>query len=433
MTHEADCTTVREALEAACEAGSATCGKLGHTDCRWCKAEDALTRLEAEHTALVEERDKWRKMAGELEVRAFNAEIELQDVLKEVRLDREAMADAHEWLTGYVARRGDSDEAKSIAESLRSRLTASPAPPAQESAKCGKPGGILHHEARCELPTPHYGLPCRMGEYQWWPVEPPAPPAQPEACWTSGTYYGVECLCREDAAPIISPTDGENGMARTPMVPPATPPPEVHAPLAAYIERQREWSRRTFGDGRRTVGICKHIEKELVEIQVAPLDVKEWVDVAILALDGAWRTGATPSEIVAAFDAKQAVNFARTYPMPTSEDEPSEHVRPDNATIQAPAAVARAEGEAETWIALAEVRAAQRVADEEIRKLRRELFLAQALQGASINVSDEAFADMIERELSPMERVHFGPRGAGALRCVTKAVRRLLEGKAEAR
>ena len=30
-------------------------------------------------------------------------------------------------------------------------------------------------------------FPCRMGEYQWWPVEPPAPPAQPEACWTSGT------------------------------------------------------------------------------------------------------------------------------------------------------------------------------------------------------------------------------------------------------
>ena len=97
--------------------------------------------------------------------------------------------------------------------------------------------------------------------------------------------------------------------------------------LAAYITRQEEWSAKTFGHGVRTKGITAHIRKELLEIEAAPHDVEEWVDVVILALDGAWRAGYSPEQICAALDAKQAKNFQRTYPMPLSDDHPGEHIR----------------------------------------------------------------------------------------------------------
>jgi len=83
--------------------------------------------------------------------------------------------------------------------------------------------------------------------------------------------------------------------------------------LIDYIQRQEEWSARTFGNTPRTKGITAHIRKELAEIEAAPQDVEEWVDVMILALDGAWRAGYSAREIVAALEAKQAKNFKCTY------------------------------------------------------------------------------------------------------------------------
>lgn len=97
--------------------------------------------------------------------------------------------------------------------------------------------------------------------------------------------------------------------------------------LVSYIQRQEEWSAKTFGNGVRTKGITAHIRKELLEIEATPHDVEEWIDVVILALDGAWRAGYSPEQIVAALEAKQAKNFKRTYPMPLSDDHPSEHLR----------------------------------------------------------------------------------------------------------
>ena len=61
-------------------------------------------------------------------------------------------------------------------------------------------------------------------------------------------------------------------------------------------------------------GVVDHIRKELREIEAEPGDLKEWIDVAILALDGAWRSGASPAEILAALVAKQDKNEARTWP-----------------------------------------------------------------------------------------------------------------------
>ena len=97
--------------------------------------------------------------------------------------------------------------------------------------------------------------------------------------------------------------------------------------ICQYNERQRQWSRKTFGDGKRTRGIITHIRKELEEIVDQPNDLEEWIDVAILALDGYWRHGGEPAQLMAHLQAKQNKNFARRWPAPEPEDEPVEHVR----------------------------------------------------------------------------------------------------------
>ena len=59
--------------------------------------------------------------------------------------------------------------------------------------------------------------------------------------------------------------------------------------LIAHLYRQRAFSRATFGPGARTAGVLDHICKELKEIEAKPDDLSEWVDLILLALDGAWR------------------------------------------------------------------------------------------------------------------------------------------------
>jgi hypothetical protein len=82
----------------------------------------------------------------------------------------------------------------------------------------------------------------------------------------------------------------------------------------SHIERQRRWSAKTFGPDVRP-GVVEHIRKELKEIEETNyLDLGEWVDVIILGLDGAWRSGAEPHEIIAAIKEKQTRNEARTWP-----------------------------------------------------------------------------------------------------------------------
>ena len=82
----------------------------------------------------------------------------------------------------------------------------------------------------------------------------------------------------------------------------------------AHLQRQREWSSKTFGPGPRTAGLVDHIRKELCEIEADPTDVSEWIDVTILALDGAWRAGYSPDDIIAALVAKQTKNEGRVWP-----------------------------------------------------------------------------------------------------------------------
>lgn len=101
--------------------------------------------------------------------------------------------------------------------------------------------------------------------------------------------------------------------------------------LVEYIERQIPWSRRTFGEGSRRVGVLKHIRKELEEIESAapgsPAFLEECCDVVILALDLASRDGHSAEDIMAALRAKQAKNFRRIWPAPISQDEPVFHSR----------------------------------------------------------------------------------------------------------
>ena len=96
--------------------------------------------------------------------------------------------------------------------------------------------------------------------------------------------------------------------------------------LVAHIRRQREWSERTFGAGDFARSIVDHIRKELVEIEANPTDLEEWIDVMLLAIDGAWRAGYSPDAIAAALSAKQTVNEWRKWEAPRT-DRAIEHIR----------------------------------------------------------------------------------------------------------
>ena len=106
-------------------------------------------------------------------------------------------------------------------------------------------------------------------------------------------------------------------------------PTPVNVLDATHLAHQRAWSERTFGPGARTLGVLDHIGKELDEIRADPTDLGEWVDVIILAFDGAWRHGWEPQQIIDAIKAKQAKNEARTWPdwRTMSADQAIEHDR----------------------------------------------------------------------------------------------------------
>lgn len=100
--------------------------------------------------------------------------------------------------------------------------------------------------------------------------------------------------------------------------------------MGAYLERQQEWSSKTFGPGKRTIGVTEHIKKEIEEIRKDPDDLMEWIDVIILAVDGFWRAGGHPSQVMEMLIAKQAKNFARKWPAIAPEDQAVEHDRSED-------------------------------------------------------------------------------------------------------
>lgn len=97
---------------------------------------------------------------------------------------------------------------------------------------------------------------------------------------------------------------------------------------------QIPWSMSCFHHGKRTLGIIEHIKRELLEIENAPDDPKEWSDVVLLAIDGLWRClyGRNYSEQVDLINAcvnavreKQLINLAREWNEPVDDSHAVAH------------------------------------------------------------------------------------------------------------
>lgn len=104
--------------------------------------------------------------------------------------------------------------------------------------------------------------------------------------------------------------------------------------LREFIERQKAFSGSAFGPGDRTKGVSDHIRKELVEVAEAGDNaLAEWVDVILLALDGAWRSGASSEAICLALKSKLYENTRRTWPdwRTVDPEKAIEHLRPQEA------------------------------------------------------------------------------------------------------
>jgi len=117
---------------------------------------------------------------------------------------------------------------------------------------------------------------------------------------------------------------------------------ETKMDIVQHLVRQIAFSRKTFGPGERTNGVADHIAKELAEVKSGyqpEYRAQEWVDVAILGLDGLWRALSiaypcmTDEELAGKIcewiEAKQTKNESRNWPdwRTQSHDRAIEHVR----------------------------------------------------------------------------------------------------------
>lgn len=108
--------------------------------------------------------------------------------------------------------------------------------------------------------------------------------------------------------------------------------------LAAAFDDRVLWSLATFGPANRYKGVVAHIRKELCEIEENPADLEEWIDVVILAMDGAWRAaGADGAAFVTALRAKDLKNRLRKWPdwRHVAIDDSFEHVRSNEPPVSA--------------------------------------------------------------------------------------------------
>jgi hypothetical protein len=99
--------------------------------------------------------------------------------------------------------------------------------------------------------------------------------------------------------------------------------------LVDHLYRQWLWSNNTFGPGKNTAGLLAHIRSELKEVEAKPHDLKEWIDIAILAFDGALREGHCPEAIAYGLVDKQTENEKRKWPdwQTVPAGQPIEHIR----------------------------------------------------------------------------------------------------------
>ena len=97
--------------------------------------------------------------------------------------------------------------------------------------------------------------------------------------------------------------------------------------IQKHLTRQIKFSKKNFGPANaegRNAGVIDHIRKELKEIEAAPTDLEEWIDIIILGLDGAWRCANVnypkdkpedlAAKVLSMLDMKQRKNEKRTWP-----------------------------------------------------------------------------------------------------------------------
>jgi hypothetical protein len=106
----------------------------------------------------------------------------------------------------------------------------------------------------------------------------------------------------------------------------AYPPATIDSSLLNLL---KDWSESAFGPGKQTEAVLKHIEKELNEIRADPDDLEEWIDVMLLAINGAARTGADGDQIIWALKRKIKKNATRVWPdwRNVDPDLPIEHIK----------------------------------------------------------------------------------------------------------
>jgi hypothetical protein len=107
--------------------------------------------------------------------------------------------------------------------------------------------------------------------------------------------------------------------------------------MERHMRRLQAWSLRTFGPGPRTQAVLAHIREELLEVEAAPTDLYEWLDIVTLALDGAWRAGHAPEDVAAALKTLQDRNELRTWPdwRTMESGKKVKHIEPQVADNQA--------------------------------------------------------------------------------------------------
>lgn len=100
--------------------------------------------------------------------------------------------------------------------------------------------------------------------------------------------------------------------------------------LVDHIIEQRDWSFATFGPPSRrgSDGVIDHLRKEIEEAAESR-KLEEWIDIILLAIDGACREDYCPLDIVSGLANKLTINQQRQWPDWRSSEpgKAIEHVR----------------------------------------------------------------------------------------------------------
>lgn len=84
--------------------------------------------------------------------------------------------------------------------------------------------------------------------------------------------------------------------------------------IVEFVQAQRDWGYEAFGPNY--TGTLSHLKKEIREVEADPDDLEEWIDVILLGMSGALRSGGgrTAEDVVSALVAKYEKNKARKWP-----------------------------------------------------------------------------------------------------------------------